>query len=100
LIQELDEGEFYIADGGYKDANRYGITPTGRHDYSNRQKAVISARHETINGRFKFWGCLRNTWRHKPERHRHAFRAVVNIVQMELERGLQAFQIEYDENDT
>jgi hypothetical protein len=31
LIDPLDPGEYYIADGGYRDGGQWSITPTGRH---------------------------------------------------------------------
>jgi len=99
LVHVLDRGEVYIADGGYHDGSGYGVTPTARHEYSDRQKVVVRVRHETVNGRLKNWGCLRNLWRHRVEKHRYAFRAVANLVQLEMETGSQAFQLEYNENE-
>ena len=37
LLYELDEGEVYMADSGYLDHSGLAITPSRRHEYSNRQ---------------------------------------------------------------
>ena len=62
LIYALDPGEFYIADGGYREMNGYSDTPTGRHDFSDRVKSLARARHETINGQLKVFSVLKQTF--------------------------------------
>ena len=51
--QELQDGECYLADGGYCDGLQYAMTPTGLHNYDQYMKKVVSARHEAVNGWFK-----------------------------------------------
>ena len=68
--------------------------------HSGRTKSLARAQHETVNRRFKIFGCLS---------HRHAdllaihdtpiFRAVANIVQLTIRFGHPPFDIEYDESD-
>lgn len=99
LIYELEEDEYYIADGGYGDGGNYSMTPTGRHDFSDRQMATVRARHETINARFKNWKALQNTWRHRLDKHGILFRMVANIVQLGLQTDSPAFSVQYDEMD-
>jgi hypothetical protein len=53
LIYRLDHGEMYLADGGYYDRNQWSVMPSGFHEFSDKQKSVVRARHETINKRFK-----------------------------------------------
>ena len=99
LIHFLDENEFYHADGGYSDGFQWADTPTGLNDYEARTKAVARARHETCNGRFKVFRCLKDQCRHSREMHGSIFRAVANIVQFTIQHGQPLFQIEYDEED-
>ena len=49
LIQLLDAGEYYAADGGYSDGHQFASTPNGLNDYEQRTKALARARHETVN---------------------------------------------------
>ena len=68
--------------------------------YSGRTKSLARAQHETVNRRFKIFGCLS---------HRHdllaihggtpIFRAVANIVQLTIRFGHPPFDIEYDDSD-
>ena len=98
LIYELDDGEYFIADGGYSgDGGNHCITPTGYHEYSDRQISAVRARHETINSRFKNWKAKETRWRHKPEKHGILFRMVANIVQLGLQTDSPAFSVEYNE---
>jgi hypothetical protein len=69
LVDALDAGEYYLADGGYRDGNQYSVTPTGLHNFDDRQKAVVRARHESLNKRYKktgehFDGCTDTTVYH------------------------------------
>lgn len=41
LVDALDPGEYYLADGGYRDGNQWSVTPTGHHNYSDRQQATV-----------------------------------------------------------
>ena len=58
-------------------------------------KTRIRARHETVNGRFKQFNCLKNVWRHDLAKHKITFRSVAVLVQLGLqyERGL--FKVNY-----
>ena len=96
LVGILEPGEFYIADGGYYDGYNYAITPTGYHYYSDRVRALIRARHETINRRLKQWKALSHRWRHSIEKHSMAFRAIANIVQIGLLTDKPTWPIHYD----
>lgn len=99
LIYALDEGEHYLADGGYYDGDQYSDTPTGLHDFSDRQKSMVRACHETINRRFKQWNVLANRYRHKRTSHGAVFCAVANITQLAMWNGEPLFDVEYDSND-
>jgi hypothetical protein len=99
LVHFLDDDEFYIADGGYRDGNQYSMTPGGRSSYRDRQMGVVRSRHETINSRLKGWKVLSVMFRHKLEKHCICFRAVANIVQLGLMTNRPAFQVHYDERE-
>lgn len=97
LVDALDPGERYIADGGYRDGNKHSVTPTGRNNFSDRQKAVVRARHETYNKRLKDWGALKQQYRHKLELHTIVFRSIANILQVGIRNGEPLFQLEYND---
>jgi hypothetical protein len=67
LVDAFDPGEYYIADGGYRDGGQWSVTPTGRHKFSDRQQAAVRARHESYNKRLKDWGALNQKYRHSLE---------------------------------
>jgi DDE superfamily endonuclease len=96
LVGALDPGEYYLADGGYRDGNQWSVTPTGRHHFSDKQKSAVRARHETYNKRLKDWGALRSLYRHNLETHSQVFRAITNIVQITIVNGEPLFQVEYN----
>lgn len=56
-------------------------------------KKDVRARHETINRKFKQFGCLKQVWRHKLEDHRKVFGAVATITQISIENGEHPYQI-------
>lgn len=100
LIHELEEGEKVEADLGYRgkpqhvnEANIF-LTSQGK-----QQKSLVRSRHETINKRFKQWGCLHRTFRHHVSKHGPVFRAVAVITQLALENGEPLFGVAYNERD-
>jgi hypothetical protein len=95
LVDVLDSGEYYLADGGYRDGNQYSVTPTGLHLFDDRQNSVVRARHETLNKRYKDWGALRQLYRHDRVSHAKVFRAIANIVQVTIMNGEPLFEVEY-----
>jgi hypothetical protein len=97
LVDAFDPGEYYIADGGYRDGGQWSVTPTGRHEFSDRQQAVVRARHESYNKRLKDWGALNQKYRHSLESHTLVFRSIANIVQVTIQNGEPLFQVEYQE---
>jgi hypothetical protein len=62
-------------------------------------KAKARSRQETVNKRFKQWGCLSRVFRHHDLRkHSSLFRAVAVITQMAIENGEPLFSVEYTDN--
>ena len=90
----LAAGEFYLCDGVYRNRPR-SVTPTGHHTPRDRMKAMARARHETVNGRFKRFGVLRQRFRHEVYRHRPCALSVFNIIQVEMEEEYPIFQVQY-----
>lgn len=93
LIYELEEDEKALADGGYNDNGIFFETPTGLNNFDQRMKAKARARHECVNRRFKQWGTLQQRFRSDPHLHGIAFRAVANVVHMQME-GEGLWQVE------
>jgi hypothetical protein len=94
LKQNLTVGEKVVADRGYNGDERI-CTPDS--SLSNQHKAAMNtarARHETINGRLKTWGILKNVFRHHRDKHHFAFRSVLVLVQIEIEYGHPPFQVD------
>jgi hypothetical protein len=55
-------------------------------------KARARCRHETFNGRLKFFRSLSVTFHHDPEKHVHVFEAVCVIEQYQMDNGGELFQ--------
>ncbi len=91
LIYALQPHEMVLADGGYNDPNYFRV-PTRNGD--NLQIKQILARHETVNGRFKQFRCLKNTFRHDLFLHPRFFHAVVNVTQLMLQNGEPLYDID------
>jgi hypothetical protein len=97
ICDELDPGEKYLGDGGYRDGNQWAETPNGLNDHDQRQKQMARARHETMNGRFKQWNILKAIFRHNIAKHGAAFRAIACITQLSIQYGERLFDIDYDD---
>ena len=68
----LDDGEMYVADGGYR-GGIHSETPNGLNNLDQRMKQVVRARHETINRRFKQFNILAKVFRHTTKKTPHCF---------------------------
>ena len=99
LNHHLDDGEYYLADGGYGDNYQYAVTPRGLWKFGDRQIQVVRARHETVNSRIKIWRALSSKWRHELDKHGMMMRAVVLVVQLGLETDEPLFSVDYDETE-
>jgi hypothetical protein len=68
--------------------------------YQNRKKQQrVRARQETMNKRFKQWGCSQQIFRHDWARHHlDVFRAVAIITQLCINSGERLFYVEYDDD--
>ena len=50
--------------------------------------------HETVNRRFKEWGILCQMYHHAEELYRKIFRAIVVLVQLNIEVGKSMFIVQ------
>ena len=80
LVDALDAGEYYLADGGYRDGEQYSVTLMGLHLFKDRQKSVMRACHETLNKCYKDWGVLHQLYRHNCVSPLKVFHAIANII--------------------
>ena len=93
----LEEGERVEADNGYVGATDKIKCPDNPCNPAENEGMQSRARyrHETINGRFKSWGILRQTYRHDIRRHGEVFRAIAIMTQLAISNGSPLFEVEY-----
>jgi len=95
----LEEGERVEADNGYVGAADKIKCPNNPCNPVANEGIQSRARfcHETINGHFKTWQILKNTYRHDVSRHDKVFRAIAIITQIGIENGEPLVQVEYED---
>jgi hypothetical protein len=96
---ELDDGEKYLADGGYNDGGNYSETPNGLNNQDQKMKSDARARHETVNGLFKHWSILERRFRHETILHTKVYHAIVNVTQFLIETNEPLFEVDYYDGD-
>jgi len=80
-------GEMVECDGGYRG------DPACQHKHiimnpsDSRAKSAARARHETVNGDIKSFGCLRQVWRHDRHLHKYAFASCAVLTQLSYNLG-------------
>ena len=82
----LDDGERYIADGGYN-CKEALIPADGVTHLESLYMAWARARHETINQQFKQWRVIRNRFERDVRKHGLFMHSIVQIVQVGLCAG-------------
>eukprot|EP00804_Cyclotella_cryptica_P007920 CCRYP_019665-RA/>CCRYP_019665-RA protein AED:0.08 eAED:0.08 QI:0/-1/0/1/-1/0/1/0/146 len=88
VINALDDGEMFEADGGYGGEDFYiKIPKDATTDEQRRIKTITRSRHETANSRLKVFAILRDKFHHGLEKHSMCFRAVAVIPQLSIEHG-------------
>ena len=98
LQSNLEEQERVEADDGYIGAHpEFAKCPRGFADPAETlaMQARVRHRQETINLRFKFFGAMKQTWRHEIGRHGIAFRAIAIILQLTINTGERLFAVNY-----
>jgi hypothetical protein len=97
IIHCLEEYERVEADNGYEgEAPRYVKTPAGatRPEGEKEMRNRVRGRHETVNERFKNWGCLSQRFRSKNMlKFSACFRAVAVMTQLAIECGEPLFPV-------
>jgi hypothetical protein len=96
LIHKLLPGEMVEADRGYRGEPTKIRTPV---DYQTRRekkrKSRARACQETVNKRFKQWGCLKQCFHHDLSKHKHVFQAVVVLTQLSINNGEALFGVNF-----
>ena len=97
LKKMLQPDERVEADSGYVAGDpEFCLTPKGiwhpaeKQDLRNR----LRARQETVNTRLTNFQAMSNAWRHGTTRHAMVFRAILVLVQIQIENGNPLFEIE------
>ena len=95
LKWKIPEGKMVIADRGYRgEANNELCTPNTFDEAKVKLfKRRARARHESVNKKIKDFDILEHRFRHSVTKHQRVFEAVVVIVQMDMDNGLQLFTI-------
>lgn len=91
MKQHLGNGELVIADGGYTDEKCRSCK--GVNDPNRRLFAVVRARHETVNRRFKQFAVLGHRFRHALKLHSFCFYSICNLTQIMLLTGEPLFAL-------
>ena len=96
LIHRIPPGERVEADKGYRGAPDKVRTPGVVVSLADqRAKKRAAQRHETVNRRFKQWGCLKQDYRHNINRHGVYFGCVAVCTHTMLENGEPLFSTTY-----
>ena len=62
---------------------------------SSSMFTLIRARHETVNGRFKKYNCLKVPWRHDILQHSMCFCAAAVLTQIAIKNEDVLFDVDY-----
>jgi hypothetical protein len=57
----------------------------------------VRARHETLNGQFKAWEILKQTFGHDILKHGYVFCVIAAIIQLTIDSGKQLFAVDYND---
>jgi hypothetical protein len=93
LKSKIPPGKKVIADQGYPDEPQCSIRNPFDTPEVKLLKKRAKARHETFNGRLKFFSILEVRFRHGVRKHKAVFEAVCVLVQYELENGHPLFEV-------
>ena len=92
----IPAGEKVEADKGYRGAPAKVRVPgnaVSKVDLLAKDRA--RTRHETVNKRFKQWGCLQQVYRHDIEDHYLHFACVAVLTQLSLQSGEPLYNVHY-----
>jgi hypothetical protein len=91
--RHLGPGEKVLADLGYQGDERIVTKVNSRNPLHSYGMGCARDRHETINGRLRHWGSLKQCYRHCRHTHNFVFRSVIVIEQIKMNLGEKPFQI-------
>ena len=89
----LGPGEKVIADKGYSGDTKVCCPLKFNNDTHKNAMSKIRARHETVNRRFKIFGCLKQTFRHSRDKHHLVTKAILALTQINICNGHPLFQV-------
>jgi hypothetical protein len=88
LLRKLDQGEMVEADQGYLGEPEFiRVRDDWLTKREKKEKGRARCRHETVNGRFKNWGILKQEFRHDDKKHEWVFRTIAAITQLGIDNG-------------
>ena len=97
-MSHLEPNERVEADNGYLGEHPQHVKcPKG---FANEEQTLfmqqrVRNQQESANNRFKFWGILKQLYRHDIVMHAEVFRAVVIICQLSIDAGEKLFECGY-----
>jgi DDE superfamily endonuclease len=91
-------GKIAIADRGYATSRPDEVAILATPNETDPEalgnfKRRVRCRHETFNGRIKFFKCLSDTFRHGLDKHKFALEAVCVTVQYQMDNGSEIFAV-------
>jgi DDE superfamily endonuclease len=98
LMSHLAPNERVEADDGYVGEHPQHVKcPKGFANIPETEYMQQRARNqqETVNKRFKNWGCMKQVWRHDIALHGEAFRATAVVTQISINNGEKLFEVGY-----
>lgn len=97
LKAKMPPGKLVNADRGYitsRADERMLATPNTMDPAALQNfKSRVRLRHETFNGRIKFFNCLSETFRHGFDNHKFALEAVCVTVQYQMDNGSEIYAV-------
>jgi hypothetical protein len=101
LIHHLDPLDRVVADDGYIGKAPWKVKCPCTRINSPGDRAMqsnVRSRHETMNGRFKFWEILKQPFHHDINmQHGTVFRAIAVIIQVAIDEGEKLYSVEYND---
>ena len=94
------EGERVEADDGYIGKAPWFVKcpkSIANLEGTERMQLIVRRQQETVNKRFKHFGCLNQVFRNDIERHGEYFRACCVISQLSMKNGEPLFPVEYND---
>lgn len=94
LKAKIPDGKRGIADGAYSaETDKISVNRHGQSKNLGKFMGRVKSRHETFNGRLKFFNVLDQAFRHDIKQHQQCFEAVCIAVQYDIENGHPLFEV-------